>query len=142
MVSNMKITAIETMHSKPVLVTRHQIAEEFDMSLRTVDNRCKELVTYKDRYGDFSLIKHGSLVLINKLVFVDFLAYRDRLRDKNLKKNVPAYNPEEVAKQLGYYNIIENSADSEHITKELNDAIEQKSRDMVIVISEALRSMA
>lgn len=130
------------MYSKPVLATRHQLADEFDMCLRTVDTRIKELTEHKNRYGDFAFIKHGSMVLVNKLVFVDFLAYRDRLRDKNLKKNVPPYNPENVAKQLGYYNIIESSADSDYISKELNDAVEQKSREMFKTIINAISNMA
>ena len=130
------------MHSKPVLVTRQQISDEFDMCLRTVDTRIKELSEYSARYGDYTIIKHGSMVLINKLALVDFLAYRDRLRDSNLKKNVPPYNPENVAKQLGYYNIIESSADADYISKELTDVVEQKSREMFKNIVNAISNMA
>ena len=142
MVIIMIITKVETMHSKPVLVTRQQISDEFDMCLRTVDTRIKELSEYSARYGEYTIIKHGSMVLVNKLALVDFLAYRDRLKDKNLRKNVPPYNPENVAKQMGYYNIIESSADADFITKELNDAIEQKSREMFKTIANALGNMA
>ena len=139
----MKITAIETMHSKPVLLSKNAIAENYHMCVRTVENRIKEILTdQKDRYGDFAVIKHGSLVLVNVLVFTDYICYRDRLRDKNLKKNVPPYNPEEVAKQLGYYNIIETSADSEHIAKELEAQVTEKTKDIFTVISNAFRQMA
>lgn len=139
----MKITAIETMHSKPVLLSKNAIAENYHMCIRTVENRIKEIVTdYKDRYGDFAVIKHGTLVLVNVLAFADFLAYRDRLKDKNLRKNVPPYNPEEVAKQLGYYNIIETSADSEHIARELEAQVNEKTKYMFAAISEALKKMA
>lgn len=138
----MKITKVETMHAKPVLMTRHQIADEFGMCLRTVDTRIKELSSYSQRYGEYMIIKHGSLVLVNKLALVDFFAYRDRLKDKNLRKNVPPYDPESVAKQLGYYNIIESSADEDFIVKELNEVIEQKSKEMFQTIAKALGNMA
>lgn len=139
----MKITAIETMHSKPVLVSKDVLAENYHMCVRTVELRIKEIISEnKDRYGDFAIIKHGSLVLVNVLAFTDYLTYRDRLRDKNLKKNVPPYNPEEVAKQLGYYNIIETYTDSERIARELEAQVAEKTKDMFTVISDALRKMA
>jgi len=137
-----KITKIEKMRSKPIIMNRREIAEEFNISTRTVDNRIKELEQHKDRYGDYCILRNGSIVLVNKLALLDFFTYRDRLRDKNLRKNVPPYNPEEVARHFGYYNIIETSADAEQISKELNDAIERKSKDMVLVIAEALKQMA
>ena len=41
--------------------------------------------------------------LINTLVFEDYLFYRSKLKDRNLAKKVPPYDPAEVRRQRGEY---------------------------------------
>ena len=53
-----------------------------------------------DRYGLVTL-EDGGVVLIDTLALLDFLCYRSRLRDRNLRKTVPEYRPKEWAKRLG-----------------------------------------
>ena len=40
---------------------------------------------------------------VNYLVWVDFMANRRLLREKNLRKHVDPYDPIEVAKSIGLY---------------------------------------
>lgn len=82
------------------------IAQEFHISKGTVVNRMKEIEQeiQKGRYGAHSLIQDGNIVLINVLVFVDFLTYRQKLLDKNLRKHVPEYRPDVVMREIGWSN--------------------------------------
>jgi len=40
---------------------------------------------------------------VNILAFTDYYNYRDMLKSKNGKKHVPPYNPQEIAKAMGFY---------------------------------------
>ena len=42
---------------------------------------------------------------INSLIYEDYLHYRTRLRDRNLRKTVPPYDPVEVKRQRGESNV-------------------------------------
>lgn len=85
---------------------KEQIAEEFDISKGTVDNRLKEIEeeVKKGRYNNYSVIHDGKLVLINVLVFIDYLTYRRQLRDRNARKYTPEYKPEVLVQSIGWSN--------------------------------------
>ena len=98
----MKVTYV--VETKPNAVrTIDDLAEEFGVTKTTIQTRKKEFQAEKERYGEFSVIQDGGIVLINYLAFLDFLHYRERLKEKNLRKTVPPYNPAIVAKKLGWY---------------------------------------
>lgn len=100
----MVVTGIQYVHASP-FVTRATVANELSISLGTVDNRIKEIKNEikNGRYGDFAIINSGGLVLINYFVLIDYLFYRQRLREKNLRKNVPDYDPKKIANEIGWY---------------------------------------
>ena len=82
------------------------IAKEFHISKGTVVNRMREIEKEIElgRYGAHTLIQDGNIVLINVLVFLDFLTYRQRLLNKNLRKSVPEYRPDVVMREMGWSN--------------------------------------
>lgn len=79
--------------------------QELDMSLGSVDKRIKEIKAEieKGRYSDMAIIKDGGFCMVNYLVFIDYIKNRDRLTERNLRKNVPPYNPAKIAHELGWY---------------------------------------
>ncbi|MCI9197757.1 MAG: hypothetical protein HFH56_06115 [Lachnospiraceae bacterium] len=87
---------------------KDKIAQEFSLGKSTVQSRVKEIETQikEGRYNDYAVIRDGGIVLINVLVFIDYLEYRKRLRDKNAKKYVPEFQPEKIVHILGWNNRI------------------------------------
>ena len=53
--------------------------------------------------GDYAVMGEGALKRVNYLAFTDYWKYKNMLADKNARKHVPAYNPQQVAKELGFY---------------------------------------
>ena len=98
----MKITAITEVHGAPY-ITRGNLAKQIKLSVRTIDARIKEMREETDRYDEFALIKDGGIVLINYLAWIDFMKYRERLMNRNLRKNIPKYDPKRVAESIGWY---------------------------------------
>lgn len=99
----MKITEIESVRI-PFYATRAQVAHDFHMSLGTIDSRLKEIEAAKSRYGEFAVIRED-IIRVNLLAFLDYLKFRKRLLDKNLRKGVPEYDPISIAKELGLLKI-------------------------------------
>ena len=87
---------------------KQQIADEFHISKSTVYSRMKEIAVevQNGRYDDYAIIEDGNIVLINVLVFIDFLTYRKRLQSKNLRKHVPPFRPDILIKDIGWSNRI------------------------------------
>lgn len=85
---------------------KKQIAEEFSISMGTVDNRLREIeVEIKNgRYDNHAVIRDGKLVLINMIVFIDYLTYRRQLLDKNARKYTPEFRPEKIVRDIGWSN--------------------------------------
>lgn len=81
-------------------MNKKRLAETFDISKATVQQRCGELET-SGRYGPYAVLRDGQIVLINVLCFIDWMKYRRLWLDKNLKKYVPEYEPEAIVKQMG-----------------------------------------
>ena len=78
-----------------------KIARDTGLSERTLWRRVEELKTERERYGDRSVIYDGGVVLVNELALTDYLFYRERLKDTNLRKSVPPYSPRSWAKERG-----------------------------------------
>lgn len=87
---------------------KETLAEELHICKGTVVNRLREIEKEIDngRYSDYAIIQDGNIVLINILVFIDFLTYRKRLLNKNLRKNVPPFRPDVLARDIGWSNRI------------------------------------
>lgn len=76
--------------------TYRKVAELTGRNIRTVYNKVygiREEIK-NGRYSEYAL-PDG---LINWFVYVDFLTYEKDLKDKYRRKNVPPFNPEEIAK--------------------------------------------
>lgn len=78
------------------------IASALSISRSTVHIRAAEPEQQKDRYGDLAVIRDGQIVLINSLAFLDWLRYRRELLDPNMKKFVPPFDAEKLAKSMGW----------------------------------------
>lgn len=88
--------------------TKERLADEFHCSKGTIRNRVKEIEEEikKGRYNDYAIIRDGQILLINTIVFIDYLKYRKMLLDKNARKYVPEFKPELVVRTLGWSNRI------------------------------------
>lgn len=100
---NKKIMYAETIRGYPYM-PKKRIAEEFGISKSTVYVRMKEIdeEIKSGRYNEFAIIEDGNIVLINVLVFIDFLTYRSRLKEKNMRKYVPEFRPDKIIRMLGW----------------------------------------
>ena len=78
-----------------------KIASDTGLSERTLWRRVEELKAERERYGDRTVIYDEGIVLVNELALTDYLFYRQRLKDTNLRKSVPPYSPRSWAKERG-----------------------------------------
>lgn len=97
----------ESIRSYPYM-RPESLAEEFGISQGTVRNRMKEIEEEikTGRYNDYAVIKDGGIVLVNVLVFIDYIKYRQILLHKNTRKHAPDFHPEELIKIIGWSNRI------------------------------------
>lgn len=88
--------------------TQQWIVSEIGIGRTTVYERLKEIEKEieKGRYSRYSVVRDGNLVLVNVLVFIDYLTYRGSLREKNARKHVPPFDPAEVMEACGWNNKI------------------------------------
>ena len=101
----MNITTINYTRACPY-ISRANIADQFDISLSSVDKRIKEIKQEieKGRYSTNSVIKDGGIVLVNYLVFIDYEINRQKLLDSNARKYAEPYKPSKIAREIGWYN--------------------------------------
>ena len=96
---------------------KEQLAKEFQISTGTVRTRLFEIENQikNGRYNDYAIIRDGNIVLINVLVFIDYLTYRRQLLDSNARKYTPAFHPEKLVQMIGWSNraVVEEGADGE-----------------------------
>lgn len=82
---------------------KSELALALGISKTTTHVRAAEMQEYgKDRYGDLAVIRGGQIVLVNSLAFLDWLRYRRELLDPNMKKFVPPFDAEKLAKSMGW----------------------------------------
>ncbi len=70
----------------------------------TIYNILKEMETC-GRYGRIALNEYGDR-LIDTLCFEDYLLHRTELKNKNLARRLPPYDPVEIRKRRGEYQMI------------------------------------
>ncbi|MDD3416366.1 MAG: hypothetical protein PHY47_20580 [Lachnospiraceae bacterium] len=96
---------VESIRSYPYM-TAGKLADEFHLSPSTVYARLKEIEkeVEEGRYRgyDYTVIRDGKIVLINALVFIDYMTYRRQLLDHNARKYVPEFRPEKVVRCMGW----------------------------------------
>lgn len=88
-------------------MTMGKLAEEFKYCAPTIRKRVDEIEEEirKGRYIPQAIIR-GSDVRVNVYVFIDYMRYRDMLRDKNARKEVPPFTGEtarRIADICGYF---------------------------------------
>lgn len=82
--------------------SKSALANDLGISKSTVHIRAAELEKHTDRYGDLAVIRDGQIVLINALCFIDWMRYRRELLDPGLAKYVPDFEPEKLARSMGW----------------------------------------
>lgn len=85
-----------------VMVTKQEAAQRLGLAPRTIQGYMADIEQMKDRYGDKVVTRNWSCSLVNILALYDYLHYRDMLNEKNVKKNVPPYNPGEWIRTMGW----------------------------------------
>ena len=127
------------MENPKLYMQQKNIPEAFDISFRTVISRLKELRELADRYGKSAVIDDGNLVLVNTAAFADYMANRQQLLDKNMRKYVEPFDAAEVRSRLGlddgkiilYQNIGPSAPEPDH--EKLKNAVRE-------VLMEGLRA--
>ncbi len=73
-------------------MTISKLAEEFHYCNQTVKSRIDEIQEEirKGRYDPHAILDGGDL-RVNVYVFIDYMTYRKRLRDRNARKTVPPF---------------------------------------------------
>ena len=97
----MKLTQI--IAGRVPYVTKKQLCKELELSGNTVKDRINEIEDEikNGRYDEYAVIRDGQLLAVNYYVWIDYLTYRQRLREKNLRKFVPNFEPKKVARYAG-----------------------------------------
>mgnify|MGYP000786452920 CR=1 FL=1 len=97
----MKVTNIK--RQRIPYVTKKQLAEELEISPNTVKTRIQEIEEeiQKGRYEEYAVMRDGQLLAVNYMVWIDYITYRQRLREKNLRKFVPPFDPKKIASYAG-----------------------------------------
>lgn len=75
------------------------LAEDFNLHVRTITSRIKEMRVMERYHG--AVVDDGNIIRCYYPAFVDYMTNRRRLRDKNLKKTVPDYDPKRIIAELG-----------------------------------------
>lgn len=94
---------VETIRGYPYMPIE-KLANEFSISTGTVRNRLVEVEQEikAGRYSEYSVIRDGKIVLVNALVFIDYMRYRQQLLDKTARKYTPKFKPEELISCIGW----------------------------------------
>lgn len=79
---------------------KSRVAEMSDTTVRTVNRKVKGIQREieRGRYSPYALAGN----LINYYVYIDYIKYEKDLQDKNLRKTVPEFEPEEIMKISGF----------------------------------------
>lgn len=79
---------------------KKQLMEEFQVSRAFVDKKVRgiEREIESGRYNRYTLLDGA----INVYAFIDFWKYEKQLADRNARKYVPAFGPDEIAELCGF----------------------------------------
>lgn len=81
-------------------LSKKQLAEEFNYSEQTITNYIRGIQKEIEsgRYSKYAIAGNR----YNYYVLVDYMKYKDALKDENMRKYVPDFNPAEIAELCGY----------------------------------------
>lgn len=79
------------------------LAERYGMSKTTVREYKKGILQEVERYGKYAVIDNGQLVYINEPAFLDYMANKRTLKNKNARKYLEPFNPAAWMNYLGYF---------------------------------------
>ena len=98
------MTKVEQIRFKGFYKTKEELKIEWSICTTTIDTRLKEIEdeVLKGRYPNNSVIRDGGIVLVNCLVWTDYLTNRQMLLDSNARKYVEGYQPRKIANALGW----------------------------------------
>lgn len=79
---------------------KKQLMEEFQVSRSFVDKKVKgiENEIKAGRYSQYAIIES----MINVYVFIDYIKYEKALSDRNARKYVPEFKPNEIMELCGF----------------------------------------
>jgi len=81
------------------------IAETYHQSKSTVERNLKGILD-TDRYRGYRpVINEDGDKLVNLLVYEDYLACKGKMKEKNLARHLPPFDPAEVRKNWGEYKV-------------------------------------
>ena len=81
------------------------IAESYRQSKTTVGRILKE-IQESGRYKDYRvIINDDGDRLVNVLIYEDYLYYRTQLKNRNLARRLPPFDPAEVRRNWGEYKV-------------------------------------
>lgn len=91
-----------------LIKTKTQLMEEHGCTKRSIETRLAEIEAEQRPGGRYEhciycVNRDGGLVTVNYMVWLDYIHYRKRLQEKNLRKNLPPYDPYRVAFEYGFY---------------------------------------
>ena len=88
-------TYIEQVRGYPYMSVK-QVAKEMDCSTRTVFSRIQGIKSEvkKGRYNDYAVLESDRSPRVNFYVYIDY--------DKNQRKYVPTFRPDQIAKICGF----------------------------------------
>lgn len=94
--------------SGDVIKTKAQLVEETGWTKRSIETRLAEIEEEQHPGGRYEkctycVNRDGGFVTVNYLVWMDYIHFRKRLQEKNLRKSVPPYDPYKVAFEYGFY---------------------------------------
>lgn len=81
-------------------LSKKQLAQELNYSEQTIANYIKGIQEEieRGRYSKYAVAGNR----YNYYVMVDYMKYKDVLKDENMRKYVPDFNPAEIAELCGY----------------------------------------
>lgn len=81
------------------------IAESYHQSKSTVERNIHGILD-TDRYRGYRpVINDDGDRLVNVLIYEDYLCYKARLKERNLARHLPPFDPAEVRKNWGEYKV-------------------------------------
>ena len=86
------------------------LADKYRMCKRTVRDRVREIeneIGRGKRYERQAVINDGNIVLVNELVFLDWMQVRKDVLNKSTRKYVTDFNPAAWVRYLGWCEIQE-----------------------------------
>lgn len=99
----MSLVYMEQIRGYPYMSVK-QIAKEMDCSPRTVFNRIQGIKAEikRGRYNSYAILESDRSPRINLYAYIDFEKYWKLLTDKNARKYVPEFRPDEIAEICGF----------------------------------------